>query len=181
MSYFSGKFMTDIIDCINSFVRDNPEITIGLAGLLFAALGIMLTVNTVSRNRINRFYDKLEADSLCQINENLKNIERILRKTIKGNDNLTLYDILDRTESSEDIYTSSRSFESLSPYFAEYCANLDKYNSNIIPRKKICFNFQEHGKKARAILSMFQKYDYEDISLGFAKLHLKSAGIIENS
>ena len=180
MNHHCELTMTDILHCISSFVRDNPEITIGLVGLLLAALGIIITLNALSRNRTNRFYDKLEKDSLYQIDESLKSIERILRKAIQGDDSLTLYDILDQSALPEDI-RSCKVFESLSPYFAEYCGNLDKYNSNIMPRKKICFTFQEHGKKARAIHELFKKCNYTDISLGFAELHLKSADIIANS
>ncbi len=72
-------------------------------------------------------------------------------------------------------------FDQLSPYFAEYCANLDKYNSNIMPRKKVCMFYQEHGRRARRLLELFKKNNYDDISLGFAKLHLRQADISCNS
>ena len=173
--------MTNILHCVSSFVRDNPESTIGLIGLLLTALGVIIPLNIASRNRVNRFHDNLEKGSLYQIDENFKNIERVLGKTIQGDDSLTLNDILDHSTPPEDINGSCKVFESLSPYFAEYCANLEKYNSNIMPRKQICFTFQEHSNKARAILDMFKKCNYTDVSLGLAELHLKSADIIANS
>jgi len=170
-----------MVHSLIEFVTNNPELVVSLLVLLVTTLGIVVTTRAIKINRDNRFYDKFEADSLFQIEQNLKDIERILKSPIHCDTSLTLYDILDHNDMPESISMINSSIVRLSPYFAEYCSNLDKYNANVLSRKKICFTFQEHSKKARAILTMFEKCKYEDISLSFAKIHLISAGIINKS
>ena len=162
------------------FVRQYPMLVLGILALLVSTLGVSTALIVRRVNADNRFYDKLEADSLSQINQNVKDIERILSAPFKlenGTDDLSLNDILDsRKLDYRDANVNSK-LSMLSPYFAEYCANLDKYNSNIIPRKQVCMVYQEHGKRARRILELFERNQYGDISFEFAKLHLKQANI----
>ena len=165
-----------MFDFIVTFVRDNPELIIGLLALLVSVLSYGLTKMTQTKS----FYEGLEKDSLFQLGENLKDIDRILTKPFDVNGGMALQDILDEGKVSVNSQLITQQLEILSPYFAGYCANLDKYSDNIIPRKTFCFNSQEHGNKARKIYTLFNRFDYKDISLGFAELHLKSAGILES-
>ncbi len=144
------------------------------------SIGVVERIHRISQR--NKFYDDLEKTSIFQINENLRDIERILNKEIDGESHgFKLQDILDGTVKPEPSVNIREQLATLSPYFAGYCANLDKYSSNIMPRKQVCFNFQEYGNKARRILSLFKAYNYQDPSLGFAKLHLKSAKIMNKN
>lgn len=168
-----------MLDFFVIFVRENPELVIALMGLMLAAISIGIAKRSHRISQENKFYDDLEKTSIFQIDENLKDIERILNKEINSESHsFKLQDILDGTVKAEPSVNIHEQLATLSPYFANYCANLDKYSSNIMPRKQICFNFQEYGNKARRILSLFKEYNYQDISLGFAKLHLQSTKII---
>ena len=166
-----------MFDFIVSFVRENPELIVGLLALLISVLGYGLA--RVAQTK--KFYEGLEKDSLYQLSENLKDIDRILLKPLGTEGNITLQDILDEGTIDEGTQLVTRQLEVLSPYFAGYCANLDKYSDNILSRKKFCFNFQEHSNKARRIYDLFKRFkrfEHKDISLSFAELHLKSADIL---
>lgn len=134
-------------------------------------------------NESNRFYDKLEADSTYQISENIKNIERILAGASgeKSSDRtkIKLRDALDEYPNIPALIVGEAELESLSKHFADMCANLDKYNENIIKRKGFCMKFQEYGNYARRLMSLFEKSGFNNICLGFAQLHLQQAGVIQ--
>jgi hypothetical protein len=158
-------------------IENNPGNTLAVLGVLLTAVSLLITLIIHRESNDNNFYDRLENDSLYQINESYKNIDRILTQALFMESELTLFDL-------EDIKTQAQSNDmgkiliQLAPYFAEYCSHLDKYSNNILPQKKVCFTFQEHSKKARALLSIFQENDYDDVSLLIAIHHLKSAKII---
>jgi hypothetical protein len=166
---------------IFEFIQANPRLILAMLALLISTLGVGITLKVRKTNAENRFYDKLEADSLYQIDQNVKDIERILNDPIYDGDNLnkntTLNAILDEAHNMDAVSGIDAALGKLSCYFAEYCANLDKYNSNIMPRKMVCMVYQEHGRRARRLLELFEKSKYKDISLEFAKLHLSQADI----
>ena len=164
------------------FVKENPELVIALIGLMLAAISVGVAKRSHRISQENRFYDDLEKTSIYQIDENLKDIERIFNKKINDEiHSFQLQDILDGTIKADPSLNIHEQLAILSPYFANYCANLDKYFSNIMPRKKVCFNFQEYGNKARRILSLFKECNYRDVSLDFSKLHLQSTKIINGN
>jgi len=170
-----------VSEFVIEFIQENPKLILAMLALLVSTLGVSIALKVRKTNAENRFYDKLEADSLYQINQNVRDIERILDAPIYAEDNLndkiTLNAILDEPRDITSIPGIDSALGRLSRYYAEYCANLDKYNSNIMPRKKVCMVYQEHGKRARRLLELFENNNYEDISLSFAKLHLSQAEI----
>lgn len=149
--------------------------------LLVSTFAASLAVTVRKINETNRFYDKLEADSVYQISENIRNIDRILAGTTaeKSQDRskITLRDAMDEYPNIPVLVVGEAELEKLSKYFADMCANLDKYNDNIIRRKGFCMRYQEYGNYARKILGLFEKTGFNNISLEFAKLHLKQAGV----
>jgi len=162
------------------FIQTNPKLILSMFALLVSTFGVSIALKVKKNNTDNCFYDKLEADSLYQIDQNVKDIERVLNAPIEianNSDKTTLNIILDEGENARVTSGIDSELGKLSRYFVEYCANLDKYNSNIMPRKKICFVYQEHGKRARRLVKLFEINKYDDISLGFAKLHLSQAEI----
>lgn len=171
---------------ILEFVRENPMLVVGLLALSVGTLSASVAIRVRKVNAENRFYDKLESDSLNQIEKNYKDIERILGNKVEmgAGKNSTLLDIMDGVEKDRDFKKFEQSLQSLARYFSEYCANLDKYNSNIMHRKQVCMIFQEHGRRARRIFKLFEVAGYSDIGIEFSKIHLQQAGIIggdENS
>ncbi|PKO35660.1 MAG: hypothetical protein CVU34_00035 [Betaproteobacteria bacterium HGW-Betaproteobacteria-7] len=166
--------ISDIFYGLTSYVSQYPTVAIGVVGLFIALNSLMIA--RWQRDRI--FYENLEKSSTFQIAENLKDIERILNKKIGANDRYSLQDILDgniRPDINQDI---ENQLSILARYFSEFAANLEKYSANIMIRKKVCFNFQEYGKKARKYYRLFKKYNFEDIGIEFSIGHLKSAGIL---
>lgn len=168
---------------ILEFIRSDPKLVLMIFALLISTFAAGLAVAVKKINETNRFYDKLESDSVYQIGENIKNIERILSGTTgeKSSDRskITLRDAIDDYPNISALIVSRAELEKLSKHFADMCANLDKYNDNVIKRKGFCMKFQEYGNYARRILSLFEKSGFNNISLGFARLHLKQAGVVQ--
>ena len=162
---------------IFEFLGDNPKLIAAILALMVSTYGVSLTLSIRRKN----FYEKLEADSLSQIEQNHKDIERILNKTVvvSAGETVSLQDIVDGIARDIDFSHFGHQLQSLARYFSEYCANLDKYNSNIMLRKKVCMRFQEHGRYARRLQTLFEKAGYSDIGVEFSKLHLRQAGIVE--
>ena len=172
-----------MLEFILEFIRNDPKLVLMIFALLISTFAASLTVAVKKINETNRFYDKLEADSVYQIGENIKNIERILagvegEKSSDGR-KLTLRDALDDYPNIPALIVNASELEKLSKPFADMCANLDKYNDNVIQRKGFCMKFQEYGNYARRILSLFEKTGFNNISLGFAQLHLKQARVVQ--
>ena len=171
-----------LLNFILEFIQSDPKLVLMIFALLVSTFVASLTVVIKKINANNRFLDKLEADSLYQINENLKNIERIIAGTkvrpLGKNEEISLHDAIDAYPNIPEMRADEQDLDKLSRYFADFCGNLDKYNDNIIQRKGFCMRFQEYGNIARRILTVFQKCRYENISLGFAKLHLERSNII---
>ena len=168
-----------MIEFILEFVRGNPMLVVGLLALSVGTLSASIALSVRKANAENRFYDKLESDSLNQIDKNYKDIERILSNKVEigPGKNSTLLDIMDGVEKDHDFKKFRQVLQGLARYFSEYCANLDKYNSNIMHRKQVCMVFQEHGRRARRILKLFEVAGYSDIGIEFSKIHLQQAGI----
>jgi len=162
---------------IIEFVGENPKLITAILALMVSTLGVSLTLSIRRKN----FYEKLEADSLNQIEQNHKDIDRILNKTVVvgAGESVSLQDIVDGIARDIDFSHFGHQLQSLARYFSEYCANLDKYNSNIMLRKKVCMRFQEHGRYARRLLALFEKAGYSDIGIDFSIDHLCTAGIVE--
>lgn len=172
-----------MLEFILEFIRSDPKLVLMIFALLVSTFAASLAVTVRKINETNRFYDKLEADSVYQISENINNIDRILAGTTakesSDHSEITLRDALDEYPNIPALIVGVAELEKLSKHFAGMCANLDKYNDNIIRRKGFCMRYQEYGNYARRILSLFEKACFNNISLGFAKLHLKQAGITE--
>ena len=162
---------------IIEFVGENPKLITAILALMVSTLGVSLTLSI----RRNNFYEKVEADSLNQIEQNHKDIDRVLNKTVVvgAGKTVSLQDVVDGITRNIDFRHFDHQLQSLARYFSEYCANLDKYSSNIMFRKKVCMRFQEHGRYARRLKTLFEKAGYSDIGFEFSKLHLRQAGIIE--
>ena len=175
-----------MIEFILEFVRQNPMLVVGLLALYVGTHSASVAIRVRKANTENRFYDKLESDSLNQIEKNYKDIERVLGNKVDMGQgkNSTLLDILDGLENDPDLKKFAQTLQILARYFSEYCANLDKYNSNVMHHKQACMVFQEHGRRARRILKLFEVAGYSDIGIEFSRIHLQQAGIIgdnENS
>jgi len=172
-----------VFEFILEFIRSDPKLVLMIFALLISTFAASLALTVKKINETNRFYDKLEADSVYQISENIKNIERILTGTTgeKSSDNsrVTLRDAMDDYPNIPALIVSADELEKLSKHFADMCANLDKYNDNVINRKGFCMKLQEYRNYARRILSLFEKTGFNNISLGFAQLHLKRAGVVQ--
>ena len=168
---------------ILEFIRNDPKIVLMIFALLVTTFGVSLAVTVRKINASNRFLNKLEADSLYQIDENLGNVERLLAKVtatkVGSNNKIILRDAIDEYPSIPDLNVNEVELEKLSKHFADLCANLDKYNDNVMARKGFCMRYQELGNFARRMLSLFEKSKFSNISLEFGKLHLKQAGIIQ--
>lgn len=171
-----------MLEFILDFIRSDPKLVLMIFALLISTFAASLAVTVKKINETNRFYDKLETDSIYQISENIKNIERILARTTgeKSSDRteIKLRDALDEYPNIPALTANKTELENLSKHFADMCANLDKYNENIIKRKGFCMKFQEYGNYARRVMSLFEKSGFNNICLEFAQLHLQQAGVI---
>ncbi len=58
-------------------------VVLGILALLVSTLGVRKTLIVKRVNVENRFYDKLEADSVYQLSQNVKDIERILNMPLE--------------------------------------------------------------------------------------------------
>ena len=163
-----------MIEALATYVSENPMVAIGLIGVFIALNSLILA--RWQRDRVSD--EGLERSSTFQLAENLKDVERILNQGIGANKQYSLQDILDGNIKPDSNIELEKQLSILAPYFSEFSANLDKYASNIIRRKKVCFIFQEYGKKARKYYRLFAYYKYKDIGIEFSTLHLKSAGIL---
>lgn len=172
-----------MLEFILDFIRSDPKLVLMIFALLISTFAASLAVTVKKINETNRFYDKTEADSAYQIGENIKNIERVLSRVTgeKSSDRskITLRDALDEYPNIPVLTVSTNELENLSKHFADMCANLDKYNDNIIKRKGFCMKFQEYGNYAKRVMSLFEKSGFNNVCLGFAQLHLKQAGVIQ--
>ena len=172
-----------MLEFILEFIRSDPKLVLIIFALLVSTFTASLAVTVRKINEINRFYDKLEADSVYQIGENIKNIERILAGTtgekLSDRSKIALRDVMDDYPNIPVIIVSGNELEKLSKHFADMCANLDKYNDNVVKRKGFCIKFQEYGNYARRVMSLFEKTGFNNINLGFAQLHLKQAGVVQ--
>ena len=170
-----------MVDFFVKFIQSNPELVLASVTSLLALWGVSFARRSFTTYRENRFYDNLEADSLYQIEENLKEIQKVLEEPIEGGDGnglaTTLYKLMGHSGNIQNKEGLNKALAGLSPPFAKFCANLDKYNSNIMKRKEVCMKFQEYGNKARAYFTLFERAGYDDIPLSFAKLHLNQANI----
>lgn len=170
-----------MVDFLVDFIRLNPKLVLAAVGVLVALLGLSVAKTSLKTNRENRHYDKLEADSLYQIEENLKEIQKVLEEPIEGGDGHGLESSLNKLLTSPIEINNkeglNKALSKLSQPFARFCANLEKYHDNIMPRKGICMIFQEYENKARSYLRLFEHSNYDDVALGFAKLHLQQADI----
>lgn len=161
-------------ESLASYVSQNPTVAIG-----FVAVFVSLNSLMIARWQKNRaYYENIEKHSNFQIAENLKDIERVLNQSIGTDVQYSLQSILDGSSQPLPNQEIEKQLSILARYFSEFCANLDKYSDNIMKRKKVCFNFQEYGNKARKYYRLFKKYNYRDIGIEFSIIHLKSAGII---
>lgn len=168
--------ISNIFEVLTLYVSQNPTVAIGLVGVFIALNSLMIA----RWQRDRAFYENLEKSSAFQISENLRDIERVLNHKINTNPSFSLQDILDGTITPAINQEIEKQLSILARYFSEFSANLDKYSENIMRRKKVCFNFQEYGKKARKYFKLFEYYKYKDIGIEFSILHLKSAGILSD-
>ena len=166
----------EIFKALTEYVSQNPTVAIGLVGVFIALNSLMIA----RWQRDRAFYESLEKTSTFQISENLKNIDRVLNQKIGISPSYSLQDILDGTITPAINQEIEKQLSIFAHYFSEFSANLEKYSENIMRRKKVCFNFQEYGKKARKYIRLFKHYEYKDIGIEFSIGHLKSAGILSD-
>jgi hypothetical protein len=170
-------------DFLIEFIGQKPELILTILALLIGTLGVSTAIFAKQISIKNRLNDKLEADSAYQLNQNRKDIERILSEPLghlkKSEEKISLHEFMDGKTKITNIKVNNGNLEKLSKYFSEYCGNLNKYFENIIPTKKVCFVFQEHCSRAKQIEKMFDNANYSDIPLEFAKLHLKNIDLYE--
>ncbi|WP_444912285.1 hypothetical protein [Microbulbifer sp. PAAF003] len=168
-------------DFLFEFISSNSTLLVTCLGILAALFTISIMRKIHQKNLRDRSYDELKSSSLYQIEENLKDIQRVFDKPIKceNGDGLerTLSQLLIDPTSPRNEEAIKETLSKLSPLFAEFCSNLDKYHDNIMSSKDYCPIFQEHGRKAIKYLRLFEQSNYDDIPLRFAKLHLESADI----
>jgi len=159
-----------LLNFILEFIRNDPKLVLMIFALLVTTFSASLAVAIKKINANNRGLDKLEADSLYQISENLKNIERILSATkvrvVGKTENISLREVMDAYPDIPDMAAAEQDLDRLSRHFSDFCGNINKYSDNIIQRKGFCMRFQEFGNIARRILAIFKKCGYENISLG---------------
>ena len=165
-----------MFDGLTLYVSQNPSVAIGLVGLFIALNSLMIA----RWQRDRAFYENLEKNSAFQISENLKDIDRVLNQKIGSDKSYSLQDILDGTIRPDLNPEIKKQLSILARYFSEFAANLDKYSDNIMRRKKVCFNFQEYGKKARKYYRLFKYYKYKDIGIEYSIIRLKSAEILQD-
>lgn len=166
----------NIFEVLTVYVSQNPTVAIGLVGIFIALNSLMIARWQKHRT----FYENLEKSSTFQISENLKDIDRVLNQKIGTDASYSLQDILDGMTTPTINQEIENQLSILARYFSEFSANLEKYADNIMKRKRICFNFQEYGKKARKYIKLFKHYKYKDIGIEFSIGHLKSAGILSD-
>ena len=164
----------EIFDGLKNYVSHNPTVALAFVAVFIALNSLMLA----RWQRDRAFYENLERTSIFQITENLNDIDRILGQNIGIDTDYSLQNILDGKIKTPKTPELEKQLSVLARYFSEFAGNLDKYSSNIISRKKVCFNFQEYGNKARKYYRLFKHYGYKDIGIEFSILHLKSAGIL---
>lgn len=141
-----------MIETLAAYISENPMVAIGLVGVFIALNSLMLA--RWQRHRV--FNEEIERSSNFQISENLKDIERVLNQEIGAAKLYSLQDILDGNAKPDCNAELEKQLSILAPYFSEFAANLDKYSSNVMRRKKPVLIFKNMAKRQESTTVFFR-------------------------
>lgn len=145
----------DIFEILKSYVSDNPTFALGVVAVFIALNSLVLARR--QRDRVR--FENLEKESVFQISENLKDIERILSQNIGVGADYSLQNILDGKIKPQKTPELERQLSVLARYFSEFPAILTSTTLISIQGKNLVLTFRSMGIKLESTIACLNTMD----------------------